>query len=84
MMRGHLSPFGEHGGIELVLHRGEREGESQFVPENGYPSKHGTTIRKEGHAVLAVWWESSPPLIPSPCEPINAKAYGRIMYILYI
>jgi hypothetical protein len=32
-MKCHLCPFGEHGRIDLVLHRGEREGESQFVPE---------------------------------------------------
>jgi hypothetical protein len=46
-MEGHLCPLGEHGGIELVLHRGEREGESQFVSENENPSKHGKKLEKK-------------------------------------
>ncbi len=74
-MKFHLCPFGEHGGTELVLHRGKREGESQLVPENVYPSKHETTISKEGHAVLAVVGIVS---IPSPCKPIKAKAYSYL------
>jgi hypothetical protein len=45
-MKFHLCPFGEHGGIEPVLHRGEREGESQFVSENEHPSKHEIKISK--------------------------------------
>jgi hypothetical protein len=54
MIIGHLCPFGQHGRIKLVLHSGEREGESQFVSENEHPSKHAIKISKEGHAVLAV------------------------------
>jgi hypothetical protein len=66
MMKVHLCPLGQHGGIELVLHRGEREGESQLVPENEHPSKHGTKISKEGHAVLSFVVMFSP--LPHPLE----------------